>query len=420
MAISSANKSRALGRRMYYSFRKPGIDHVTLSDIARFFPDLEKAEIAFAIFDRDGNGDATRDEIDSSMLELHRERLSLEASMRDTDGAVRRLDDILLILVFGISVLILSAMITNKVSTFVTSTGTFILSLSWMIGTTMQEVLLACIFLFVKHPYDVGDRVDIDGNSYTVAKMELMSTSFKRVDGKFVWIGHNILATKVIENVRRSGPTSETFVFSVAFDTSFEKLQALRIKMLKFCKDNPRDFLPAFDVIVDDFPDQGKMQLKADIKYKSNWQQGALKVQRRNKWVCMLKSVLSELQIWGPGDAGDPSPPPPDPTRYTLVPWEEVREADHPQPPSSPPPTFAAATGGNLVSRRNDSSLDLWGENLHDESAAPSRMGSPGPEQQFHTRGSSLPQVHGAQVHAIERMQGQEGQFRGPGGNLRQ
>lgn len=56
------------------------------------------------------------------------------------------------------------------------------------------------IFLFVKHPYDVGDRVVIDTQEYTVAKMQLLSSNFKRWDGKFVWIGHNILATKVIEN----------------------------------------------------------------------------------------------------------------------------------------------------------------------------------------------------------------------------
>jgi hypothetical protein len=36
--------------------------------------------------------------------------------------------------------------------------------------------------------------------------------------------------------------------------------------MLKFCKDNARDFLPIFDVVVDDIPAQGKMILKADIK----------------------------------------------------------------------------------------------------------------------------------------------------------
>jgi hypothetical protein len=27
-------------------------------------------------------------------------------------------------------------------------------------------------------------------------------------------------------------------------------------------------------------------------RYKSNWQQGALKVQRKNKWICALKMAL--------------------------------------------------------------------------------------------------------------------------------
>jgi hypothetical protein len=89
--------------------------------------------------------------------------------------------------------------------------------------------------------------------------------------------------------VRRSGPTSESFAFEVAFETTFEALQQLRGRMLIFVKENTRDYLPIFDVIVDDIPGQAKMVLKADIKYKSNWQQGALKVQRRNKWICALK-----------------------------------------------------------------------------------------------------------------------------------
>jgi hypothetical protein len=69
--------------------------------------------------------------------------------------------------------------------------------------------------------------------------------------------------------------------------------------MVAFCKENARDFLPIFDVIVDDIPGQGKMVLKADIKYKSNWQQGALKVLRRNKWICALKMayVYSIVQL---------------------------------------------------------------------------------------------------------------------------
>jgi small-conductance mechanosensitive channel len=107
--------------------------------------------------------------------------------------------------------------------------------------------------------------------------MNLLSSNFRGLDGKYIWIGHNVLATKIIENIRRSGPISETFTVEVDFATSFESLQALRAKMLAFCKENSRDFLPVFDVVVDDIPGQGKMVLKADIKYVSNWQQGALK-----------------------------------------------------------------------------------------------------------------------------------------------
>ena len=45
-------------------------------------------------------------------------------------------------------------------------------------------------------------------------------------------------------------------------------------------------------------------------------------VQRRNKWICALKTSLKDVSIYGPSGA-----PPPDagPTQYTLVPWEEAQ-----------------------------------------------------------------------------------------------
>ena len=47
--------------------------------------------------------------------------------------------------------------------------------------------------------------------------------------------------------------------------------------MLAFVKSERRDFLPNFDVTIVDFPDQEMMTLSADIRYKSNWQQGSVK-----------------------------------------------------------------------------------------------------------------------------------------------
>ena len=134
--------------------------------------------------------------------------------------------------------------------------------------------------------------------------------------------------------------------------------------MISFLNSERREFLPQFDVLVVgtffgaqmsrrptkrsslfiDIPEQTKMTLKADIKYKSNWQQGALKcafflsavctrpvltrilAKRRNKWICALKLSLAKVKIFGPG--GDPDAKA-GPTPYTLVPY--TPERDQPQ-----------------------------------------------------------------------------------------
>lgn len=101
---------------------------MTVQDIARFFPTPEDADAAFALFDKDMNGDATRDEVEIACMyvlpaspvaintdqgvdvyrECHREQLSIEHSMRDLDSAVGRLDNILMTVYLFIVVLLLA------------------------------------------------------------------------------------------------------------------------------------------------------------------------------------------------------------------------------------------------------------------------------------------------------------------------
>ncbi|KAG9080476.1 hypothetical protein FRC06_006530, partial [Ceratobasidium sp. 370] len=177
-ALSSANKTRLLARRIFYSFVQPGATALVITDIAHYFPDYETAEIAFAMFDKDGNHDVTEDEIEMACLEIHRERLSLANSMRDIDSAVGRLDNILMSLYFAIAALVIAVTLETRLVTLLTGAGSLVLALSWLIGASAAEVLTSIIFLFIKHPYDVGDRVDIDTGSYIVKEMRLLSTIF--------------------------------------------------------------------------------------------------------------------------------------------------------------------------------------------------------------------------------------------------
>ncbi len=148
-ALQSANKSRLLARRLFYSFVRPGADHLVVSDIARFFPSAELAEHAFTIFDKDSNGDINRDEMEMACMcvwsfsacvlhklnaitlhrEIHREQLSIEHSMRDLDSAVGRLDNIFMSLYFVVAILIFAVMLDAQIATLITSASTLVLGM---------------------------------------------------------------------------------------------------------------------------------------------------------------------------------------------------------------------------------------------------------------------------------------------------
>ena len=149
---------------------------VVIGDIARFFPDQGGAAGAFAMFDKDMNGDATRDEMELARMELHRERLSRASSMRDIDSAVGRLDNILMSIYTIVVCIVTAVVIEISISALLSGAAAFVLALSWMIGPTAQEVLSSIIFLFAKHMYDVGDRIEIDGQLYTVKEIRLCVT----------------------------------------------------------------------------------------------------------------------------------------------------------------------------------------------------------------------------------------------------
>lgn len=120
-----------------------------------------------------------------------------------------------------------------------------------------------------------------------------------------------------------------------------------------------------------DFEGQGKLSLSADMyaprsrnlppiadtrahdrsKYKSNWQNGALKAQRRNKWCCALKLAMASLQIFGPAGAGNPAPAPADPVEYTLVPYEELKKKEDADSKADVPVTKADVLSSGEDSR---------------------------------------------------------------------
>lgn len=199
------------------------------------------------------------------------------------------------------------AFLNKSFTTTLATAGTALLSMSFVFAVTCQEVLGSCIFLFVKHPFDIGDRIDLSTEQLTVEHISLLFTVFKRVqNGKMVQIPNIVLNSVWIENVSRSKLMREQISIFCHFDTSIEDIEALRQEMIDFVTDskNSRDFQPDIDIEVVGIAEMNKMELRIECKHKSNWANETVRAARRSKFMCALVLALRKVPIYGPG-AGD-------------------------------------------------------------------------------------------------------------------
>ena len=199
------------------------------------------------------------------------------------------------------------AFLNSSFTTTLATAGTALLSLSFVFATTAQEVLGSCIFLFVKHPYDVLDRVDIGDDQLVVKHISLMYTVFMHVNNhKLTQVPHIVLNSLWIQNVSRSGPMREQLLIYVDFGTTLEDVQLLRNEMQAFVmdKENSRDFQQDIDVEITGIAEMNKMELKVEIRHKSNWSNETVRAARRSKFMCALVLALRKVPIYAPGGGG--------------------------------------------------------------------------------------------------------------------
>ncbi|KAF7594984.1 hypothetical protein BBP40_007582 [Aspergillus hancockii] len=306
--LRTTSGCQVLARRLYRTFVRDGFDTVFAGDLKEAFDNSEEAEAAFIMFDKDMNGDISMDELEAVCVEIGRERKAITASLKDLDSVVSRLDNVLEFFVLVIALIVFLSLISTSASGVLTSAGSSILALSWLFSATAQEFLQSIVFVFVKHPFDVGDRVTIYGNAgdaglgddYFVKQISLLYTEFKKMQGHVVQAPNSYLNTLFILNQRRSGALAEAIPIVIKYGTTLEQIDALRQRLLEFVRSEKREFqtniLTEMRAVTENF----SVTLNVVFFYKSNWQNEGLRLQRRNKFICMLMVALQEIGIEGP------------------------------------------------------------------------------------------------------------------------
>ena len=306
--LRTTGSSHTLARLIYRSLVRADEEMVFTDDMLQAFQTPEEADAAFNMFDKDMNGDISIEEFETVTNEISLEKKSIAASLKDLDSVIKKLDKVFFFIIFVIAVIVFISIISGSAAAGLASAGSSVLGLAWMLQATAQEFLQSIIFVFVKHPFDVGDRVTIygstgeqmTGDDYYVTEISLLYTEFKKMQGHVVQAPNSLLNTLFILNQRRSNGLASPTPIDIRFATPQWMIDELKARMLDFVKSNRRDFQPTIIFELSNIIEMRAARLTVVFIHKTNFQNELLRLNRHSKFMMELMYQMNEIGIQSP------------------------------------------------------------------------------------------------------------------------
>ncbi|XP_047307895.1 mechanosensitive ion channel protein 10-like [Impatiens glandulifera] len=295
--ITSEVQAKAAAIRIFKNVAKPHSKHIEEEDLLRFMKKDDVDNVLHLFDGAIGNGKIPKSSWKAWVVNVYNERKSLAHSLKDTKTAIEELNKIvsaLLLVVIMIVWLLLMGLLTTNVLVFISSQ---LLLVVFIFGNTCKMVFEAIIFVFVMHPFDIGDRCVIDGVQMVVEEMNILTTVFLRYDNEKIFYPNSILATKPISNFYRSPEMGDCVEFCIDVSTSVENILALKAKIKWYLESKPKYWRPEHNVQVKDIENINKMKMALYVTHTINFQNFAEKSNRRSELMFEIKKAFEELNI---------------------------------------------------------------------------------------------------------------------------
>uniref|UniRef100_A0A7N0ZWI2 Mechanosensitive ion channel protein n=1 Tax=Kalanchoe fedtschenkoi TaxID=63787 RepID=A0A7N0ZWI2_KALFE len=294
--ITNEVEAKAAAYRIFRNVAKPNSKEIDEEDLLRF---LKKEEVKDVLPLFDGaaeTGKIKKLALRNWVVSAYNERKALAHSLNDTKTAIQELNRLLsaVVVIVGIIVwLIVMGFLTTQVLVLISSQ---LLLVVFMFGNSAKTAFEAIIFVFVMHPFDVGDRCVVDGVTLTVEEMNILTTVFLRYDNEKIFYPNSVLATKPISNFYRSPEMGDSVEFAIDVTTSFETIDALKARIKAYLESKPLHWRPSHAVQVKEIEQVNKMKMALYVTHTVNFQSPE-RGGRRSDLLLELKRIFEQLEI---------------------------------------------------------------------------------------------------------------------------
>ncbi|KAL3621413.1 hypothetical protein CASFOL_036325 [Castilleja foliolosa] len=316
--IRSEHEAIIAARNIFRNVAKPSTKFIYLEDLMRFLKEddaLKTLNIVEGSVESERISKATlknwvvvEDEgvVSSAILiascegilvNTFMERRALALTLNDTKTAVDKLHRMVTIIV-GIIIVIISLIILEiATSKFLVYLSSQIVVVAFIFGNTCKTVFEAIIFVFVMHPFDVGDRCEVDGVQLIVEEMNIMTTVFLRFDNQKIIFPNVTLATRPISNYYRSPDMGDSVDFAVHIATPADKIATIKQRIISYIESRSDYWYPAPSVVTMNLEDLRTLKLSVWLRHRMNHQNMGERYKRRAILVEEIVKILKELDI---------------------------------------------------------------------------------------------------------------------------
>lgn len=201
--------AKQLAKRLYKSLSEQdfasGPQPVTIDSFSRYFPVNEECVKAFHLFDMNEHLTITLIDMKNAIVAIYRERKYLLKSLGDLSEALGALNRIMYIF-SGLGTFFLSLPIIGITLSQILPITSLLFALSFIFGGSASTAFNCIIFIFVIHPFDSGDKIIVDGETYSVERFSLLNTVLVVSGGRKVYVPNGTITTNTSHSCHKIYP----------------------------------------------------------------------------------------------------------------------------------------------------------------------------------------------------------------------
>ncbi|ESQ46435.1 hypothetical protein EUTSA_v10000065mg [Eutrema salsugineum] len=294
--ITNEMEAVAAAYDIFNNVAHPNHNYIEEADLLRFMI-KEEVDLVLPLIEGAETGKITRKALTEWVIKVYTSRKALGHSLNDTKTAVKQVDKLIIGILTVATFIIWLILLDIATTKFLVVFSSQFVGLAFMIGSTCKNIFESFVFVFVMHPYDVGDRCVIDGVMLLVEEIHLLTTVFLKIDNEKVFYPNAVLISKPISNYYRSPDMGDFIEFSIAFSTPATKIATFKERIAKHLVQNPQHWYPEPMLMVKAIENVNKLKMNLLVQHTINFQNFAEKNVRRTGLFIEMKRILEELKI---------------------------------------------------------------------------------------------------------------------------